>query len=182
MLARLGGWSFRNPRKVVVIWVGVVVVVVGAVFGIGAAFDAGFEIPDSESSRGFDALDEHFGGFGSGQSGSIVFRSEKGVTDPAIRSAMEAMFEQVAAFEGVIVTSPYEPEGATQISEDGSIAFAAISLSADLDFTTTAELGAEFADLAPVLPGLQVEIGGQALAEFAPPRRSSSAWRSRSSC
>ena len=169
MLARLGGWSFRNPRKVVVIWVGVVVVVVGAVFGIGAAFDAGFEIPDSESSRGFDALDEHFGGFGSGQSGSIVFRSEKGVTDPAIRSAMEAMFEQVAAFEGVIVTSPYEPEGATQISEDGSIAFAAISLSADLDFTATAELGAEFADLAPVLPGLQVEIGGQALAEFAPP-------------
>ena len=67
------------------------------------------------------------------------------------------------------MTSPYEPEGATQISEDGSIAFAAISLSADLDFTATAELGAEFADLAPVLPGLQVEIGGQALADFAPP-------------
>ena len=25
---------------------------------------AGFEIPDSESQRGFDALDTHFGGFG----------------------------------------------------------------------------------------------------------------------
>ena len=79
------------------------------------------------------------------------------------------MFEQAAAFEGVIVTSPYEPGGATQVSDDGSIAFAAISLSADLDFTATAELGAEFADLAPDLPGLQVEIGGQALGEFEPP-------------
>ena len=146
-----------------------VVVVFGAVFGIGAAFDAAFEIPDSESRRGFDALDTHFGGFGSGQSGSIVFGSEEGVTDPAIRSAMEEMFEQVAAFEGVIVTSPYEPGGATQISEDGSIAFAAISLSADLDFTETAELGAAFADLAPELPGLGVEIGGSALGEFEVP-------------
>ena len=169
MLARLGAWSFRNPRKVVAIWVGVVIVVFGAVFGIGATFDAGFEIPDSESSRGFDALDTHFGGVGSGQSGSIIFRSEEGVTEPAIRSAMEEMFEQVAAFEGVIVTSPYSRAGATQVSEDGSIAFAAISLSTDLDFTATAELGAEFADLAPELPGLQVEIGGQALGEFEPP-------------
>ena len=169
MLARLGTWSFRNPRKVVAVWVGVVVVVFGAVFTIGAAFDAGFEIPDSESRRGFDALDTNFGGFGRGQSGSIVFRSESGVDDPAVRGAMEAMFEQVAAFAGVIVTSPYSPEGASQISADGRLAFAAISLSADLDFTATAELGAEFADLAPELSGLQVEIGGQALAEFAPP-------------
>ena len=169
MLARLGAWSFRNPRKVVAIWVGVVVVVFGAAFGIGAAFDAGFEIPDSESRRGFDALDEHFGGFGSGQSGSIVFRSESGVDDPDVRAAMEAMFEQVAAFAGVIVTSPYAPEGTSQISADGRLAFAAISLSADLDFTATAELGAEFADLSPEVPGLQVEIGGTALAEFAPP-------------
>ena len=111
MLARLGTWSFRNPRKVVAVWVGVVVVVFGAVFTIGAAFDAGFEIPDSESRRGFDALDTNFGGFGSGQSGSIVFRSESGVDDPAVRGAMEAMFEQVAAFAGVIVTSPVLTRG-----------------------------------------------------------------------
>ena len=82
VLARLGGWSFRNPRKVVAIWIGVVVVVVGSAATVGAAFDAGFEIPASESRNGFDALDEHFGGFGSGQSGSIVFSSDSGVDDP----------------------------------------------------------------------------------------------------
>ena len=170
VLARLGGWSFRNPRKVVAIWISVVVVVVGSAATVGAAFDAGFEIPASESRNGFDALDEHFGGFGSGQSGSIVFSSDSGVDDPTVRAAMEAMFAEVNAFEGVIVTSPYGPAAATQINEDRTIAFAAISLSADLDFTATSELGVEFADLAPELPGLQVEIGGAALAEFAPPQ------------
>ena len=98
-----------------------------------------------------------------------MFSTESGVEDPTVRAAMEAMFEEVAAFEDVIVTSPYEPAGATQISADGTVAFAAISLSAELDFTATSELGAEFADLAPELAGLQVEIGGNALAEFEPP-------------
>ena len=98
-----------------------------------------------------------------------MFSTESGVEDPTVRAAMEAMFEEVAAFEDVIVTSPYEPAGATQISADGTVAFAAISLAAELDFTETSELGAEFADLAPELPGLQVEIGGNALAEFEPP-------------
>lgn len=169
ILARLGAWSFRNPRKIIAIWVGVGVVVFGSVFAIGAAFNASFGIPDSESRRGFEALNEHFGGFGSGQSGSIVFHSESGVDDPEVRAAMEEMFEQVAGFAGVIVTSPYSPEGASQINADSQLAFAAISLSSDLDFTATSKLGVEFANLAPDLPGLQVEIGGAALAEFAPP-------------
>ena len=68
MIARLGGWSFQNPRKVIAIWVLVIVAVFGAVAGVGAGFSSAFEIPDSESRNGFDALDEHFGGFGSGQS------------------------------------------------------------------------------------------------------------------
>ena len=170
MLARLGGWSFRNPRKIVAAWVAVVVVVFGAVAAIGPAFDAAFEIPASESRRGFDALDAHFGGFGSGSSGSIVFRSDAGIDDPAVRTAMEAMFAGVAEFEGVIVSSPYEGFGsAAQISDDGRVAFASLSLSADLDFTETAEIGIEIVALAPEVDGLQIEVGGEALAEFAPP-------------
>lgn len=170
MLARFGGWSFRHPWPVVAGWVAVVVLVFGAVAAIGPAFDASFEIPDSEGRRGFDALNTHFGGFGSGTSGSIVFRSEAGIDDPPVRAAMEAMFAAVAQFEGVIVSSPYEgPRGAVQISDDGRVAFAALSLAADLDFTETAELGLEIAKLAPEVPGLQIEIGGDALAEFAPP-------------
>ena len=169
MLARLGGWSFQHPWKMLGAWVAVIVVVFGSVGAIGAAYDSGFEIPDSESRRGFDALDTHFGGFGSGQSGSIVFRAEAGIDDPAVRAPMEALFAEVGAFAGVIVTSPYDADGAGQVSADRTLAFAAVSLSADLDFTETSEIGLEIVELSPELPGLQVEVGGAALAEFEPP-------------
>jgi RND superfamily putative drug exporter len=170
MLARLGGWSFRHPRKIVGVWVAVVVVVFGSVAAIGPAFDASFEVPASEGRRGFDALDTHFGGFGSGTSGSIVFRSHAGIDDPTVQAAMEELFAAVNEFEGVIVTSPYGGRGAaSQVSVDRKVAFAAVNLAADLDFIETALIGADIAELAPEVPGLQIEIGGQVLAEFEPP-------------
>ena len=145
-------------------------VVFGTVLSVGPAFDGAFEIPASESRRGFDALDTHFGGFGSGQSGSIVFRSEAGIDDSAIREAMETMFAEVAAFEGVSLASPYEGAGAeARVNADRTIAFASLSLAQELDFTETGELGLDMVAISPQLDGLEVEIGGAALAEFAPP-------------
>ena len=170
MLARLGGWSFRHPRKIVGIWVAVVVVVFGSASVIGSAFDASFEVPASASRRGIDALDDHFGGFRSGTSGSIVFRSDAGIDDPAVQAVMEELFAEVGKFEGVTVSSPYGGRGsASQVSEDRRVAFAAVSLATDLDFSETALIGADIVELLPEVPGLEIEIGGQVLAEFEPP-------------
>ena len=170
MITSLARWCFRHPWLVIAGWVVALVAVFGAVGFVGAAYDASFEIPDSESRRGFDALDEHFDSFGAGQSGSIVFRNAGGIDDPVVRSAMEEMFAEVATFEGVTLSSPYEGVGAlTQVTSDRTLAYSALSLSPDLDFTQTAELGAEMVALAPEIDGLQVEIGGAALAEFETP-------------
>ncbi len=171
MLARFGGWCFRHPWLVIVGWVGVFVLVFGAVAGAGGpAFDGTFEIPDSESRDGFDALDEHFNGLGSGQSGSVVFRAESGVDDPTVRDAMEAMFAEVAKIEGLTVVSPYNgPQGAAQVSADRLVAYAAITVAVEVDQTAAAEIGQEIGDLIPEIDGLQVEVGGQILGEFEPP-------------
>ena len=171
MIASFARWSFRHPWLVVAGWVVAIVATFGTVAALGgAAFDGAFEIPESESRDGFDALDEHFAGFGSGQSGSIVFGSEAGVNDPSVRSAMEAMFAEVGAMEGVTLSSPYEGVGAsTQVGEDGTVAYASLALSPEFDFTETAALGAEMVELIPDLEGLRVEIGGAALAAFEPP-------------
>ncbi len=40
MLARVAGWSFKNPWKMVAGWVTLIVVVVGARLTFGAAFNA----------------------------------------------------------------------------------------------------------------------------------------------
>jgi len=170
VLVSLGRWCFRNRWLTVGAWVIGMIAVFGTVGAIGPAFDGAFEIPDSESRRGFDALDNHFGGFGSGQSGSIVFRTEAGVDDPEVRAAMEELFAEAVALEGVSVSSPYESPGSlTQVSQDRTVAFASVVLDADLDFTETSEIGADLADKAPALAGLQVEIGGAALGPFEPP-------------
>ena len=170
MLADLGRWCFRNRWIVVGGWIAGIAIVFGAVFSIGPAFDGAFEIPDSESRRGFDALDTHFGGFGSGQTGSIVFTSDSGIDDPAVRAAMEELFAEAAAIEDVTVSSPYEGVGAqTQVSDDRTVAYASVALSADLDFTETAEIGTDLLAKTPTIEGLQVEIGGAALGEFEPP-------------
>ena len=188
MLLRLSSWCFRNPRKTVAAWIVVVVVALATAGTVGASFLADLQAPESDSREGFEALEEHFEGLGGGFSGSIVFRSESGIDDPSVRAAMEEMFAEVAAHEGVTLTSPYEamvpvPEtppqhaphlphmpGRPQVSADGLVAFARVDLAPELDFNDTSALGGEFNDIIPDLPGLQVEVGGEALSEFVPPQ------------
>src|SRR5690606_29357095 len=60
--ARLGRWCFRRRRYVVAIWL-LVAVLGGALLGaIGTNTQTEFSLPDVESRRGTDILDEHFGG------------------------------------------------------------------------------------------------------------------------
>ena len=58
------------------------------------------------------------------QSGSIVFRAEQGVADPAVRAAMTEFFGEVGTIDGVTVLSPYDEGGSTQIDPSGTIAVA----------------------------------------------------------
>jgi RND superfamily putative drug exporter len=174
--ARLGSAAFRHRWRVLLSWAAVLVTVFALVGTIGASSDSSFSIPDSESKRGFDTLDEYFGGLGAGRSGTIVFRADQGVDDPAVVEAMTALFDEVAEIEGVTLTSPYSTEGerAGQVATDGElaglVAFAQVDLDDALDETATSEIGAEIVELIPTdIDGLQVEVGGQALAEFEPP-------------
>ena len=174
--ARLGGFCFRRRRAVLGSWVALLVVVFTLVGTIGASSDSSFSIPDSESKSGFDTLDAYFGGFGSGMSGTIVFRAEQGVDDPEVEAAMIELFDEVSQIDGVTLTSPYSAEGAQrgQVATDGAlagqVAYAQIDLAEDITEAESTEIGSEITDAIPTdIDGLQVEIGGQALGEFEPP-------------
>ena len=182
MYRALGQWCFSNWGKVVAAWV-VIVIGVGALAGtIGSAFNATFEIPESESRDGFDALDEHFGGFGSGQPASIVFRSERGVDDPEVMAVMNELFDFTRNLDGeqLRLTSPYDPGPQPLISpagpEAGLIAYADVTIDIDVDQLQAAEWGVEIREEAERLVEeaglegeLQIETGGQILGEFEPP-------------
>jgi len=107
-----------------------ILVLGGVVSGIvGSSFRDEFNLPDVESKTGLDILDAQFGGQGSGIVGTIVFRADQGVDDPAVKEAMQRLFDKVATIEDVVrVESPYADGAESQISsrdaDAGKIAFA----------------------------------------------------------
>ncbi|HBX78329.1 MAG TPA: MMPL family transporter, partial [Acidimicrobiaceae bacterium] len=174
MLARLAQWCYNNRWKVIGLWLFALVALFGWGGAVGTSFDGGRELPASDSARGFELLDQYFPGRGAGLSGSIVFQSTAGVTDPAVKAAMEATFAKIDALgtkpNDVTVDSPYaEPMGKSQINPDGTVAFATINLDKKFDQTESGKLGTKIVKLLPEMEGLRTEVGGSVLAEFKPP-------------
>ena len=197
LLARVGAWCYDHRKAAVGIWFAALLVVFGAAGAIGAAYDASPDIPASESADGFDVLERYFPELGAGGgSGTIVFRADQGIDDPAVTAAMEELFATVNAgfpdengtpqHPGATVVSPYTEQGESQIARQGSLAgqlaYAQVNLAADVGLTKSAALGEAIADHAPAIGGLEVLPGGQALAPFETPKRSSSGLPSPSSC
>src|SRR5690606_25912340 len=111
-----------------------------------------------------------FDGVGAGQTGTIVFQSDKGVSDPDVQSGMTELFEEVATLEGVArVESPYV-ERPDQISPEGSIAFANVEFPEDVDFAMAADVRDAILDGTPDIDGLRVELGGYIFSEFEEPK------------
>ena len=170
MLATIGRWSFSHPKAALAGWIAAFVGILGLAGGIGPAFNATFEVPESETSAGFETLDTYFDGLGAGAPGSIVFKTERGVDDPEVQAAMNEVFAGVQQIDDVTVVSPYGPTGQNQISPDRTIAFAQLSLAESVSQTRAVEIGQEIEELLPEdLAGTQIEIGGAMLAEFEPP-------------
>ncbi len=148
----------------------------GAVSGAtGNKFRQEFALPDVESRRGFDILDEGFAGLGTGQQVQLVFRAEQGVADPTVTREMSAFFDSVADLPDVSrVVSPYSPESrGEQISTTGEyagkVAFATVELPEDVEFEEGQDIGKAIKAEIPKVDGLEVEVGGAILAEFEQP-------------
>ncbi len=169
MLSTLGRWCHENRWTVTAVWVAVIVGLVALMGLIGSGFGAGFETPDSEGADGFDLLDEHFAGQGSGVQGRVVFTSSRPVTDPAVREPVEVFLQELDARAGVGVTSPYGPGGATQIAPQGRTAFAAVEIPREATDAEIQDIGRELKALEPVIDGVQIEFGGELFLEFEPP-------------
>ena len=137
---------------------------------LGESYSGTLGIAGTDSQDGADVLSDHFGGVGAGPGGTIVFRAEQGVDDPAVRSAMSELFARVRALEGTsTVISPYEPGGELRVAQQGEevglVAYANVSLAPGASATESKAVGAAIEDLIGGLElrsmdGLEVEVGG----------------------
>jgi len=166
-VAALARWCFHHRTIVVLAWVAVLVTLVAVERSVGDAYSTSFTLANTESSKALElvtaALPKR-----AGDSATIVFHTADGtVNDPATKARIEKMLGKVGTAQSVAaVQSPYGPRGAAQISRDGKTAFATV------DFTKLAqELPPEHIKhvmglaAAARAPGLEVELGGNAIAE-----------------
>ncbi|MGI8686658.1 MAG: MMPL family transporter [Acidimicrobiales bacterium] len=173
-MRRLAQGCYRRRGRVLIAWV-LGIVILGVVTGAaGTGYRSDFTLPDVESRRGIDILEDGFGGQGAGQVGNIVFQADKGVDDPEVKQAMGGFLAKVAKIKGIqSVKSPYEAGNEAQVSEQGDqagkIAYAEIEAPSDATFEETAATGLEISDAIPKVDGLRVELGGAAFAEFEVP-------------
>ncbi|MCB0972154.1 MAG: MMPL family transporter, partial [Acidimicrobiales bacterium] len=174
MFQRLGPWMHDHKWWVIAAWVLVLVSANGVASSLGDAYGEGGDLPDIEAKEGFDLLDTVSGGADTGQSGQIVFRAPAGVADAAVQATMEDLFVAVEENDLVVdVVSPYEPEGAFQVSAAGDIAFAEVKFDPDMEFADAAKVRDLVTDLVDDHPeafeDVQVELGGAILAEYEEP-------------
>ena len=165
-MPKLARWSTSHRWYVLFGWVAVLFAV-GALAGVaGTTYSNNFTIPNSDAQRAADLLEHSFPAQ-AGDRDTIVYRVGSGsVSDPAVRSHMEAMLAKVATLPHVAgVISPYSSaSGGKAISADGKIAFATVVFDQKANL-----LPKEAADRvvqtarAAAQPGLEVELGGQAI-------------------
>ena len=173
MFGRLGSACYRRRRLVALAWLFGLFALGGIQGAAGTGFQDKFNLPNVESKSGFDILKAHFGGQGTGVTGTIVFRAEQGVRDPEVRAGMEHLFAEVGERDDVTVGSPYAEGGERQIAaqgpDAGKIAYAELEMPEGTQQKQSLKVSQQIRAAAPDIPGLQVEVGGAAFAEFTEP-------------
>jgi RND superfamily putative drug exporter len=166
-MVKLARWCTTHRLYVAIGWVLLVIAVnVLAQAGGGASYSNSFTLPNSDSQRASDLLERSFPAQ-AGDRDTIVFKVDSGtVREPAVRARMSDLFAKVDRLPHVAgVVSPYIADKAGRaISSDGRIAFATVVFDEKANtLPVSAAKDVVSAAKAARVPGLQIELGGQAI-------------------
>ncbi len=160
----LARWSSDHRRAVVALWFVMLIAAMGLSNAVGSHFSNNFSLPGTDAQRAADLLSSRFPAQ-SGDSDQIVLHTPGGtLAAPAVRSRIEQMLGRVALLPHVTaVASPYAA-GSHAISKDGRIGFATVTFDQRANVLPGSASNRVIATAtAARSPGLQVELGGQAI-------------------
>ncbi|MGW6410780.1 MMPL family transporter [Streptomyces vinaceus] len=170
-MAVIARWCLRHRLPTVLIWLLALGGTALAAGSAGSAFSNDYEVPGTESGRAHALLRAGFHGQG-GDTDTVVWRApeHQSVRTPAVEQRMARALDTIARLPGVgSVAGPYGPgpESAAQISPDGRTAYAVVTFDRPADSVPKAQAQAVVdaaKNPATEADGLQVELGGQAVA------------------
>ncbi len=180
VMSVIARWCFRHRLVVIAAWVVVLTGLSILAQAIKSDYNNSFSLPGTGSATAQELLARAVPAQ-AGDSDTIVWRVSHGtVREAVVMARMGGVLRQVAAMPAVAaVASPYRPRGAAQISRDGRIAYATVQFAGQASDLAKADITrvVNTAEAARA-PGLDVQLGGQAMSSPA------DAWASsrRSAC
>ncbi len=178
-LRRLGRFCYRRHWLVVGSWIAMVLVLGAGSAGVGTGYSDSFGDFESEATRGFDLVEEGFGGESTGEAtASIVFEVapevEGGVTNPEVEAAMTELFARIGELGpggALSVDDPYA--NPRQVADRGDlagrVAYATVNMPGDTQFADAQGYAEAIREDLPQVDGLRVLLGGAFFGEFEPP-------------
>jgi RND superfamily putative drug exporter len=130
LLARLADWSYRRRKRVLLLWIVVLVATIAGAGAFGGEYDFTFTTPGSNSQKAQDLLESSFPAR-AGDNVDVVFQTRQGKTidDPAVRAEIRATLDRFAQQPHVSeVVTPFSAEGARQIAKGRTIAYGTLRL------------------------------------------------------
>ncbi|WP_405588311.1 MMPL family transporter [Streptomyces sp. NBC_01190] len=166
-MAAVARWCVNRRLAVVLLWITALVGLTAAAAAAGSAYSTTYDAPGTESGHAASLLSAAFPAQ-AGDSETIVWHTPAGRTVRAgdVERTMTKVLDRTRTLPGVTsVTGPYEPSGgAGRISRDGRTAYATVDYARSVDSISRSQAQA-LVDTAKAAerPGLQVELGGQAI-------------------
>src|SRR5688500_16769404 len=161
MLVQLADWCYRRRRLVVFLWIAALAAAFALASAFGGETKQDYLQPGSESQAASETLQAKFPQK-AGDTVQVVLHSDDGFSSPVVRKSAENLFADVAADPHVMgVASPFSEGSASQISQDGKTAYAAVALDKTANEYTAAQAKSL---IEPILAAgddtLRVEAGG----------------------
>ncbi|MDO5533474.1 MAG: MMPL family transporter [Propionibacteriaceae bacterium] len=164
---RLAHASWRARRRVVAIWIAILIALGGLAATVGGSFNDEFDIPGAASQEALNALTMTFPEAALSSANVIVLApAGQKVTDPAIKEAIEADLPRFEELEWVdMAQSPYFEFVEGLISDDETAALINVRAQeglgpSNLTDAQRAQLVEAGAALEQRIPGSEVHVGG----------------------
>jgi putative drug exporter of the RND superfamily len=164
-LGRMASWCFTHRRRVVILWLGALVVVTILSFPFHGIFNNKFGGSSTESARAQHLLEHKFPAQ-AGDQAQVVFKTSLPVTDPGVQARINAVFASLEGLPHVVFArSPFQ--GGGQVSPNGHIAYGVVQFDQQTDTLPKAAIKAVVAKAtAESAPGLQVVLGGSPISKI----------------
>ena len=175
-MSGLARWCYRHRFLVLVLWIAGLAALGAAGNALGTNYANSFSLPGTPSTKALTLLQSQASAQ-SGDQDTIVWHTSSGtVRDPQVEQSMTATLARIAKLpEVAAVRSPYDPQGALQISKDGATAYAQVNFAKQANLLADSDVNAvisaaQSADTAT----LQVQLTGNAIDQVSQAKPSSS--------